>query len=280
MLVVMRRLWIRTGTFNEFERISRERIWPSAEAAGLRIFGLFRAHDPDPHPRVSEPCDMAVLFTQYTDRAHMAATQADSDNFRGPSELRRRIFSGIERRRQLTLAVDQTPMTPVHVPIGGPFFQFDHREPSAFDAESMRLTASDGREDWGQTALASTLVVIRRFWIQHGEFEAFERLSREEIWPPIESAGARIRGMFRAESPHPNDAVNEPCDMVVLCTQYVDRAHWQATRPRPETWKGPEDVRQQLATGGRARHRLTLATQPIFTEPAHVPIGGPFRTWQ
>jgi len=42
------------------------------------------------------------------------------------------------------------------------------------------------------------LVVMRRFWIQKGSFDEFERLSREEIWPPIEAAGARILGMFRS----------------------------------------------------------------------------------
>ena len=79
------------------------------------------------------------------------------------------------------------------------------------------------------------LVVMRRFWIAKDSFDEFERLSREEIWPPIEAAGARILGMFRAEEPHPNDEVTEPCDMVVLLTQYTDRDHWRATRARART---------------------------------------------
>jgi len=124
------------------------------------------------------------------------------------------------------------------------------------------------------------LVVMRRFWIQKGSFDEFERLSREEIWPPIEAAGARILGMFRAEEPHPNDEVTEPCDMVILLTQYTDRDHWHATRARQDTWRGPDDVRNRRATGGRARHELTLATHPTFTAPAHGKLGGPFFTWQ
>ena len=124
------------------------------------------------------------------------------------------------------------------------------------------------------------LVVMRRFWIEKDSFDEFERLSREEIWPAIEAAGARILGMFRAEEPHPNDEVTEPCDMVVLLTQYTDRDHWHATRARADTWRGPEDVRAKLASGGRARQQLTLATHPTFTEPVHVKIGGPFFTWK
>lgn len=124
------------------------------------------------------------------------------------------------------------------------------------------------------------LVVMRRFWIQQGSFDEFERLSREEIWPPIEAAGARILGMFRAEEPHPHDEVKEPCDMVILLTQYTDRDHWRATRAREDTWRGPDDVRDKLATGARARHELTLATHPTFTEPVRVKVGGPFFTWK
>ncbi len=34
------------------------------------------------------------------------------------------------------------------------------------------------------------LFVLRRFWIRPGSFDEFERLSREEFWPPIEATGA------------------------------------------------------------------------------------------
>ncbi len=124
------------------------------------------------------------------------------------------------------------------------------------------------------------LVVMRRFWIRPGSFDEFERLSREEIWPAIEAAGARVLGMFRAEEPHPHDEVDDPCEMVILLTQYTDREHWRATRAREDTWRGPQDVRDKLARGARARHELTLATQPTFTEPVRVKIGGPLFSWK
>ena len=93
------------------------------------------------------------------------------------------------------------------------------------------------------------LVVMRRFWIEQGSFDEFERLSREEIWPAIEAAGARILGMFRAEEPHPNEEVTralrhgDPADAVhrpgpLACD----------SRSRRDTWRGPEDVQ---ATGWR-----------------------------
>ncbi len=277
MLVIMRRLWIRQGSFDEFERISREQIWPNAEAAGLRIFGLFRASEPHPRPDLDEPHDMAVLFTQYVNRDHLAATRSDSDSFRGPRDLRQRLYTGIHNRRQLTLAADATHMTPVRVPIGGPFFNFEQRDPEPFaDIRPLR-TDSDG---WGQASDEPTLVMIRRFWIEPGKFDQFEQYSRDDLWPAIEAAGARILGMFRADQPHPNDEVDQPCDMVVLATQYVSREHWAATRARGDSWLGPEDVRSRQADSGRKRHALTLATHPTFTEPARVQVGGPFFTWR
>ena len=124
------------------------------------------------------------------------------------------------------------------------------------------------------------LTVMRRFWIQPGTFDEFERISREEIWPPIEAAGARVLGMFRAHEPHPHPRVTEPCDMVILLTQYTSHEHWQATRAREDTWKGDDGIRRWLANGGRKRMELVIHTEPTFTEPVHVKIGGPFFTWE
>lgn len=124
------------------------------------------------------------------------------------------------------------------------------------------------------------LTVIRRFWIQPDSFDEFERLSRDEIWPAIEAAGARVLGMFRAHQPDPHPNVSQPCDMVILITQYTSREHWTATRARENSWKGPEDIRRKQAAGSTARHQLTIHTEPTFTEPVYVKIGGPFFTWQ
>ena len=123
------------------------------------------------------------------------------------------------------------------------------------------------------------LYVLRRFWIRPGWFDEFERLSREEIWPPIEATGARIQGLYRAAEPHPHPEVNEPCEMAVLITGYTDMAHWRATRPRPETWRGDEALRRKMAAGAMARQQLTIHSEPTYMEEAGVPIGGPFRTW-
>ncbi len=123
------------------------------------------------------------------------------------------------------------------------------------------------------------LFVLRRFWIQPGSFDEFERVSREEIWPPMEATGARVQGLYRAHEPEPHSEVNEPCEMAVVITGYVDRAHWTATRARPETWCGDKALRQKLVAGRAARHAPTIRTEPTFMKQAHVRIGGPFRTW-
>ena len=123
------------------------------------------------------------------------------------------------------------------------------------------------------------LYVLRRFWIRPGSFDEFERLSREEIWPPIEATGARIQGLYRAAEPHPHPEVDEPCEMAVLITGYTDMAHWHSTRALADTWRGDEALRRKMAAGARARHALTIRTEHTYMEAAHIPIGGPFRTW-
>ena len=123
------------------------------------------------------------------------------------------------------------------------------------------------------------LYVLRRFWIRPGSFDEFERLSREEIWPPIEATGARIQGLYRAAEPHPHPEVDEPCEMAVLITGYTDMAHWHSTRALADTWRGDEALRRKMAAGVRARHALTIRTEHTYMEEAQVPIGGPFRTW-
>jgi hypothetical protein len=120
------------------------------------------------------------------------------------------------------------------------------------------------------------LVVLRRFWIEPGTFGEFERISREEIWPPIEAVGARVQGLFLAEEPEPHPEVTGPCEMAVLLMAYVDHDHWTSTRPRAETWGGTEEQRLVMAEGVRRRHALTLHTEPTFMRSADVSIGGPF----
>ena len=69
-IVVERSFTIERGSLREFERLSREGIWPYMEARGCKILGLFTiAH--------GGPSDEVILLTAYDSFAHWEATRLD-----------------------------------------------------------------------------------------------------------------------------------------------------------------------------------------------------------
>lgn len=278
MHVAMRRFWVRPGSFDEFERLSRERIWPNAESAGLRIRALLRAQEAHSHPDAPAEAEMAVLFTQYVDRAHLRATRSPSDDWRGPERLRRRNWDSIQERQALCYASDATHMERCPVSVGEPRWSYGGWQPST--ASNMPDHAPHPTVDGVVPDESGGLIVLRRFWIERGGFAEFERLSVDYIWPAIEALGARIIGLYRAETPHPHPSVEGECDMVVLMTHYTGHPHWLSTRAGQDTWRGPDAVRQHMLAGTRPRHAMTLATEATFTSPCRVPVGGPFFVFQ
>jgi hypothetical protein len=69
-IVVQRSFTIERGTYNEFERLSREHIWPYMEARGCKILGLFT----NMHGGSS---DEVILLTAYDSMAHWEATRME-----------------------------------------------------------------------------------------------------------------------------------------------------------------------------------------------------------
>jgi len=67
-IVVMRSFIIDRGNFTEFERLSREGIWPYFEARGCKILGLYT----NLHGGSS---DEVVLLTAYDSLAHWEGTR-------------------------------------------------------------------------------------------------------------------------------------------------------------------------------------------------------------
>lgn len=97
-VVVQRSFIIEKGTFAEFERLSREHIWPYMEARGCRILGLFtNLH--------GGPSDEVILHTAYASLAHWEATRLDTVPDDATPELRemaRRSAEAIRERQKLT----------------------------------------------------------------------------------------------------------------------------------------------------------------------------------
>jgi hypothetical protein len=99
-IVVQRSFTIAPGSFAEFERLSREGVWPYMEARGCKILGLFtNLH--------GGPSNEVILNTAYASMAHWEATRDDAPLPADASDDVRRLYEpyreALRERRKLTL---------------------------------------------------------------------------------------------------------------------------------------------------------------------------------
>lgn len=98
-IVVQRSFTITPGSLAEFERISREEIWPYMEARGCKILGLFtNLH--------GGPSNEVILHTAYHSMAHWESTRpANPPAGLSPevAELARRAAAAVAQRNKLTV---------------------------------------------------------------------------------------------------------------------------------------------------------------------------------
>ncbi len=99
-IVVQRSFTVTRGSVAEFERLSREGIWPYMEARGCKIVGLFT----NLHGGQS---DEIVLNTAYASMAHWESTRDDAPLPENASEeaqtLHGAYLAALKERRQLTV---------------------------------------------------------------------------------------------------------------------------------------------------------------------------------
>lgn len=97
-IVVQRSFTIERGSFPEFERLSREAIWPYFEARGCKILGLFQ----NVH---GGPSDEVILLTAYDSLAHWEATRPGVPPPPGSPpeliEMARKAAEAVRERHQL-----------------------------------------------------------------------------------------------------------------------------------------------------------------------------------
>ncbi len=99
-VVVQRSFTVTLGAIAEFERLSRELIWPYMEARGCKIVGLFtNLH--------GGPSDEIVLNTAYASMAHWESTRDDAplpENATAKAKaLHVAYLEGLRERRKLTV---------------------------------------------------------------------------------------------------------------------------------------------------------------------------------
>ncbi len=92
----------------------------------------------------------------------------------------------------------------------------------------------------------------RWFWLQPQDWDEFQRLSVDGLWPFFESDGCRIVGLWRSTE-------SGPLTKALLITRYASVAHWERTRllsadPPPGA---NEDLYRRAQEAGRRRAALT-----------------------
>ena len=109
-IVVERSFTIERGTAVEFERLSREGVWPYMEARGCKILGLFmNLH--------GGPSNEIVLLTAYDSMAHWEATRDEAplpntadDDLKAKYDAFRQA---LRARRDLTLVTSTRVLRPI-----------------------------------------------------------------------------------------------------------------------------------------------------------------------
>jgi hypothetical protein len=109
-VVVQRSFTIERGSHAEFERLSREGVWPYMEARGCKIVGLFA----NMH---GGPSNEAVLLTAYDSLAHWEATRDQSplpaDASPALRELHAAYRTALAARNKLTIVTSTRVLRPM-----------------------------------------------------------------------------------------------------------------------------------------------------------------------
>jgi hypothetical protein len=109
-VVVQRSFIIERGAAAEFERLSRDAIWPYFEARGCKILGLFANV-------YGGPSDELILLTAYDSLAHWESTRAGVPPPPGSSpdliELAKRSAEALRERAKLTRVSSARVLRPV-----------------------------------------------------------------------------------------------------------------------------------------------------------------------
>tara|TARA_E500000331_G_scaffold327270_1_gene346076 strand:+ start:709 stop:1365 length:657 start_codon:yes stop_codon:yes gene_type:complete len=102
----------------------------------------------------------------------------------------------------------------------------------------------------------------RRWWINPEDWESFNRLSYEGVWPAMDHMGHHVIGQFR------DAATTSPLEILNLAG-YHDPAHWQSTRNPAEQGVSKELV-DKLRAQGPKRGDLVLKSYVCLMK-AHWP---------
>lgn len=211
-ILVQRKFHVAQQDRGEFERQSREGLWPATLEFGSKMVAFGRWE-------FAEPNDGVVTHTVYEDFAHWNATRKEwlgepgafyRDEFIAPliapylpiyGRLGRLVTSSVARLIDVNEDVSHTGAS--------------YRRPGT-EAASRPPTFGRG-----------SVVSERTYALESGAEPEFLRLSRDLIWPWLESVGGRLIA-YGQDPLHPPDEV-----VTLFAFRSLDAWH-QLSRPGPE----------------------------------------------
>ncbi|MEZ4502073.1 MAG: hypothetical protein R3C39_05575 [Dehalococcoidia bacterium] len=238
-ILVQRKFHVAPKDRAEFERQSREGLWPAFLEFGAQMVAYGRWE-------FAEPNDGVVTHTVYEDFEHWNATRKEwlgqpgafyRDEFVAPLVA---PYLPIYDHRNAMIAHSQARLIDVNAEVSAPSVHY--RRPGT---EPAPAPSTFGR---------GSVVSERTYSLEPGAEPEFLRLSRELIWPWLESVGARM--VVYGQDPL------DPPDEVVTLFAFRSLEDWhRLSRPGPELEPSAEVVR---AWGQRAAlvrsHRGRLLT--------------------
>ncbi len=244
MAIVIHRSWtVAPADLTEFERLSREEVFPYTHARGGKILGLLTN---GAGGRANEVTILSA-WASYGDwevARRPSGMPADAE-----AELRRLGERAIAaEHRRLELAVIMTERV-----LESATNWVDYGLGTPAPAATVRPLGELKPE-----------IVVQRSWIlPPASVPEFERLSREEIWPYMEARGCKVVGLFTNASPGRRD-------QVFVLMAYASQAHWSRVRDLPLPADSPACLRHLQERAAEAV-RLRDALAPVMAERVLLP---------
>ena len=256
---------VRSGSHEEFHRISREDIWPLFHRIGARVVGQWKVLDAA--PAASRDADDVYRLVRYASVEHWRATRFQrrlSGN--GPAFERDR--QALLARSKLEVESSRAYFLEGSLAPGGPYFMPGLSERYEL-IESGRLPAVTETDIAVRLDLAQPgdeLAELRFQRVQKGSFPELVAATQQSIWPWEEKLGARPIGQWKviypeepAEPPLPVESPD--FDEIVTMTRYASRRHYQAMAADDAVYLGGNGPDWQSWRAAPERHRkLTIST--------------------
>ena len=261
---VLRHYRLQKGTHQAFKTASERGVWLVYEKIGTRIIGDFKYVYPEGGG--SSEYDESVRLARYASYEHWLDTRRPF-GMMGDGPLLDLSSGGFSTRQGYVQASD-----------GAYFMTGSMVEALPYHLTAQGASDSDGSVRYNIPQPGDEISLIDCWQIKKGEFERFDRLTREGMLPLISKMGVRPLGIWQLI--YPDTAIQNPdpdTDQVMMITRFASYQHQQATLDPANligdggdyvAWSEANAARDRLIVGGW--HRF-VAGDLYGSPPTYIP---------